>query len=346
MPSVVSKERITYDDLKMMKAMQSLSRWLAANASLFIIAIAVVTFLVPDLFSWVHGTTQTVILGIIMLTMGLTLATDDFRILACRPLDILIGACAQFFIMPCVAYVLVRVFHLEPALALGILLVGGCLGGVSSNIMSYLCHGDVAFSVGMTCASTLLAPVMTPLLMQVMAGEIIAIDAVGMFLNILIVTIIPVAIGSFLNYTYSRRPQFTVVQSLMPGLSVICLACIVGGVIATVHDDLVARGLWLFLWTFAVVLCHNTLGYILGYTAGRLAHFTKAKKRTISIEVGMQNAGLATVLAGNFFAAQPLAVLPCAISCAWHSISGTILAGLFLRMDKETGRTIKTTNNG
>ena len=92
----------------------------------------------------------------------------------------------------------------------------------------------------------------------------------------------------------------------------------------------------LFLWTFAVVLCHNTLGYILGYTAGRLARFNTAKKRTISIEVGMQNAGLATVLAGTFFAAQPLSVLPCAISCAWHSISGTILAGLFLRQDKQS----------
>ena len=313
-----------------------LSRWLSGNASLFIIAIAIVTFFLPDLFLWVRGNTQTVILGIIMLTMGLTLTTNDFRILARRPLDILIGACAQFFIMPCVAYLLVKVFHLEPALALGILLVGCCPGGVSSNIMSYLCHGDVAFSVGMTCASTLLAPVMTPLLMQYLAGEIIAIDTIGMFLNILIVTIIPVGIGCFLNYNYSQSKHFPTIQSLMPGLSVISLACIVGGVISTVHDSLIARGLWLFLWTFAVVFCHNTLGYILGYLAGKASGFNKAKKRTISIEVGMQNAGLATVLAGNFFAAQPLAVLPCAISCAWHSISGTILAGLFLRSDRKT----------
>ncbi|MBR2102937.1 MAG: bile acid:sodium symporter family protein [Prevotella sp.] len=319
-----------------MSFLSLLSRRLASNASLFIIAIAAVTFFFPEIFQWVRGTTQTVILGIIMLTMGLTLTTDDFRILARRPLDILTGACAQFFIMPCVAWLLVHGFRLEPALALGILLVGCCPGGVSSNIMSYLCHGDVAFSVGMTCASTLLAPVMTPLLMELTAGEIIEIDAVGMFLNILIVTIIPVAIGCFLNYTYSQSRHFPTIQSLMPGLSVICLACIVGGVISTVHDDLVARGLWLFLWTFAVVFCHNTLGYIFGYATGRLARFTKAKKRTISIEVGMQNAGLATVLAGNFFAAQPLAVLPCAISCAWHSISGTILAGLFLRHDKKT----------
>ena len=311
-----------------------MSRWLAANASLTVIAVAVFTFFVPDAFVWVRGNVQTVILGVIMLTMGLTLTTDDFRILARRPLDIAIGAFAQFLIMPCVAYLLVRVFHLEPALALGILLVGCCPGGVSSNIMSYLCHGDVAFSVGMTCVSTLLAPVMTPLLMQLTAGEIIEIDAVGMFLNILIVTVIPVALGCFLNYVYSKRESFPTVQSLMPGLSVVCLACIVGGVISTVHDDLVARGLTLFLWTFAVVFCHNSLGYLLGWTAGRLAGFNTAKKRTISIEVGMQNAGLATVLAGTFFAAQPLAVLPCAISCAWHSISGTIVAGLFLKRDK------------
>ena len=314
--------------------LQNISRWLAANASLTVIAVAVLTFFVPDLFGWVRGNTQTVILGIIMLTMGLTLTTQDFRILARRPFDIFIGACAQFLIMPCVAYLLVHVFRLEPALALGILLVGCCPGGVSSNIMSFLCHGDVAFSVGMTCASTLLAPVMTPLLMQLTAGEIIEIDTMGMFLNILIVTIIPVSIGCFLNYTYSKRDSFPVVQSIMPGLSVTCLACIVGGVVSTVHDDLVARGLVLFLWTFAVVFCHNTLGYLLGWTAGRLSVFTRAKKRTISIEVGMQNAGLATVLAGTFFSAQPLAVLPCAISCVWHSISGTIVAGLFAKYDK------------
>lgn len=319
----------------MLKFFQGLSQWLANYTSLFIIGIAVFTFFLPHTFDWVRGTTQTVILGVIMLTMGLTLTTNDFRILAQRPLDIFVGACAQFIIMPGVAYLLVRVWHLDPALALGILLVGSCPGGVSSNIMSYLCHGDVAFSVGMTCASTLLAPVMTPLLMQITAGEIIHIDAVGMFLNILIVTIIPVGIGCALNYVYGKRESFPTIQSLMPGVSVSCLTMIVGGVISTVHDDLVARGLMLSLWTFAVVFCHNSLGYLLGWTAGRLAGFSIAKKRTISIEVGMQNAGLATVLAGNFFATQPLAVLPCAISCAWHSISGTILAGIYRKCDKQ-----------
>ena len=215
-------------------------------------------------------------------------------------------------------------------------LVGGLLsGGVSSNIMSFLCKGDVAYSVGMTCASTLLAPVMTPLLMQLTAGEIIEIDAVGMFLNILIVTIIPVGVGCLLNYRYASKPVFPILQSLMPGLSVTCLACIVGGVISTVHDDLIAGGWLLFGWTFLVVLCHNSLGYLLGWFTGRMAGFNTPKKRTLSIEVGMQNAGLATVLAGTVFAAQPLSVLPCAISCAWHSISGTILAGFYLRQENK-----------
>lgn len=322
----------------MLRVLQSVSRWLANYTSLFIIGIAVLTFFWPHVFDWVRGNTQTVILGIIMLTMGLTLTTEDFKILARRPFDIFIGACAQFIIMPSVAYFLVHVWHLDPALALGILLVGTCPGGVSSNIMSYLCHGDVAFSVGMTCASTILAPVMTPMLMKITAGEIIHIDAVGMFTNILIVTILPVAIGCALNYFYSHRPSFPKIQSLMPGVSVTCLAMIVGGVISTVHDDLVSRGLMLFLWTFAVVFCHNTLGYLLGWGAGRLTGFNTAKKRTISIEVGMQNAGLATVLASNFFASQPLAVLPCAISCAWHSISGTILAGIYLKWDHMHGK--------
>lgn len=321
----------------MLKVLQGVSRWLANYTSIFIIAVAVATFFAPHVFDWVRGTNQTVILGVIMLTMGLTLTTQDFKILARRPWDIFIGAAAQFIIMPGLAYTLVHVFHLSPPIAIGILLVGCCPGGVSSNIMSYLCHGDVAFSVGMTCASTLLAPVMTPFLMKLTAGQIVAVDAVGMFLNILIVTIIPVAVGCALNYFFSNRPSFPTIQKLMPGVSVLCLAMIVGGVISTVHDDLVSRGFVLFIWTFAVVFCHNSLGYLLGWFAGWLAKFNVAKKRTISIEVGMQNAGLATVLAGNFFAAQPLAVLPCAISCVWHSISGTILAGIYLWYDKRHG---------
>lgn len=319
-----------------------ISDTLSGKASIFIIITAVVTFFYPQLFEWVKGDTQTIILGIIMLTMGLTLTPDDFRLLAKRPLDILIGAAAQFTIMPLVAFTLTWLFSQVPAfapystaMAIGIILVGCCPGGVSSNIMSFLCKGDVAYSVGMTCASTLLAPVLTPLLVLWLAGERVDVDAIGMFKQILIVTIIPIAIGFFLNVWLGEKKVFRKIQGCMPGVSVISLACIVGGVITTVHDPLVENGLLLFMLTFGMVFCHNTIGYVLGYSVGRLCNFSVAKKRTLSIEVGMQNAGLGTNLAMTFFVAtNPMAVVPCAISCAWHSISGTILANIFAHQDK------------
>ena len=321
---------------------KTLSDTLSGKASIFIILIALVTFFFPSLVAWVKGDTQTIILGIIMLTMGLTLTPDDFRLLAKRPLDILIGAAAQFTIMPLVAFTLSWLFSQVPAfdsystaMAIGIILVGCCPGGVSSNIMSFLCKGDVAYSVGMTCASTLHAPVLTPLLVLWLAGERVDVDAVGMFKQILIVTIIPIAIGFFLNVWLGHKNVFKKIQGCMPGLSVTCLACIVGGVVTTVHDPLVENGLLLFLLTFGMVFCHNTIGYLLGYGVGILCHFSVAKKRTLSIEVGMQNAGLGTNLAMIFFVTtNPMAVVPCAISCAWHSISGTILANIFANKSK------------
>lgn len=323
----------------MYRIFKNISDVLSGKASLFVILTAVVTFFFPVLFEWVKGNTQTVILGIIMLTMGLTLTPEDFKLLAKRPLDILIGAAAQFTIMPLVAFSLSWLFSQVPAftpystaMAIGIILVGCCPGGVSSNIMSFLCKGDVAYSVGMTCASTLLAPVLTPLLVLWLAGERVEVDAWGMFQQILIVTIFPIAIGFFLNVWLGHKDVFQKIQDCMPGVSVAALACIVGGVITTVHDPLVENGLLLFLLTFGMVLCHNTIGYVLGYSVGRMCHFSVAKKRTLSIEVGMQNAGLGTNLAMTFFvASNPMAVVPCAISCAWHSISGTILANLFAK---------------
>ncbi len=317
------------------RALCALSRILSDYASLFIIAVAVITFFVPDLFLWVTGYRQSFILGFIMLTMGLTLTVADMRILAARPWDILIGTCAQFTLMPLIAYTLTVVFHLDTALAVGIILVGCCPGGVSSNLMSFLCKGDVAFSVGMTTVSTLLAPVVTPALVWLLAGERIFVDPLGMCVGILYVTLLPVGVGFLCNVGLGRNETFCQLRRVMPAFSVLGLACIVGGVVAVIHDDLIRGGILTFLWTFVVVFCHNGLGYLLGYLAGRLFHFTKAKNRTISIEVGMQNAGLATNLATRYFLATcPLAIVPCAISCAWHSISGTLIATWFAWTDK------------
>lgn len=310
-----------------------------------VIAAAVLSGFLPETFAWVQqGARPSIILGIIMLTMGCTLSTDDFKVVLSRPLDILLGTLAQFTVMPFVAFALTRIFGLDPYLSVGIILVGCCPGGVSSNIMSFLCHGDVAFSVGMTTVSTLLAPLVTPLMVLWLAGQQIEVDALGMFQNICYVTLLPVACGCAFNYFFGHRDNFRQIQSVMPGISVLCLALIVGGVIFTVHPRLEENGLSLILLTLAVVTCHNGLGYLLGYLLGKLFKFSIAKRRTISIEVGMQNAGMATVLANNFFAtpaaiaANPMAalsVVPCAISCAYHSISGTLLAAWFASRDKK-----------
>ena len=326
-----------------MNILLSASRWLARYTSLFIILIAVVSFIFPQTFAWVQqGQRASVILGLIMLTMGCTLSTEDFRILLSRPVDILIGAVAQYTIMPLVAWTLARLFHLDAFMTAGIILVGCCPGGVSSNIMSFLCKGDVAYSVGMTTVSTCLSPIVTPLLVLWLAGAEIDVDAWGMFQNILLVTLLPVTLGVAFNYFLGKREDFKLIQGIMPGISVLCLACIVGGVIFTVHPQLQANGLKLIALTLAVVTVHNGTGYLLGYFVGEAFGFNTAKRRTLSIEVGMQNAGMATVLARNFFASPAmiatnpmaaLAVIPCAISCAYHSISGTLLAGFFTWQD-------------
>ena len=311
-----------------------ISRLLSSQTSLFIILVAVLTFFEPELFRWVRGDVQTAVLGIIMLTMGMTLTPEDFRILARRPLDIFIGACAQYTIMPLLAWALVHLLQLPPGIAAGLILVGCCPGGVSSNIMSFLCRGDVAFSVGMTTASTLLAPVATPLLVLWLSGSEIDVDAMGMFRSILIVTIIPVALGAFANLFFGRRKGYQELCGVMPGVSVIGLACIVGGVIAYNGEHFFTSGAMIF----AAVFLHNALGYAAGYLVGRFTGMSVAKKRTIAIEVGMQNAGLATNLATRHFPTLPEAAIASAVSCVWHSISGTLLAGLFLLCDRIAAR--------
>ena len=290
-----------------------LAKWTPA-----VVALAAVTL-------WNKGIVQTCLLGLIMLTMGLTLTREDCRILAARPFDIVIGSIAQFTLMPLIAYGLVHGLGLPKEAGVGLILVGCCPGGVSSNIMSFLCKGDVAFSVGMTTLSTLAAPVMTPFLMLWLARESVDVDAVGMFSSILFVTILPVALGFGLNAAFGKRPGFGEVKKLLPGVAVLGLACIVGGVVSAHGQKFAQSGVMIFV----AVFCHNSLVYVLGYLAGVVAKFTRPKRRTISIEVGMQNAGLATVLAGKHFPTMPEAAIVSAVSCAWHSISGALLAGVF-----------------
>ena len=215
-----------------MNTLKKISKVLSNNTSVFVIAIAIITFFVPSLFTWVRGTNQTIILGIIMFGMGLTLRQLDPKLTAKRPLDIFIGALAQYTIMPLLAYTVGTLLGLPNEIKIGLILVGCCPGGVSSNIMSFLCNGDVPFSVGMTTASTLLSPIFTPILVLFLAGEQIEVNAIGMFISIIESVIIPIIIGFALNYFFGQKKAFKDVQQVMPGVSVTGLAFIVGGVIS------------------------------------------------------------------------------------------------------------------
>lgn len=312
-----------------MENLKKLSNLLARQTSVFVIAVAVISYFFPELFAWVKGYYSLTIIAIIMFSMGLTITTENFKILMSRPVDIFIGAVAQYTIMPCVAWTIARVFQLPNEIAVGLILVGSAPGGVSSNIMSFLCHGDVPFSVGMTTASTLLAPVMTPLLMLLLAGERVDVPASGMFLSIIETVIVPVGLGFFLNRFYGKSRAFKNAQQIMPSVAVIGLALIVGGVTALQGKNFFTAGVVVFL----AVFCHNSIGYVLGYLVGRFFGMNVAKKRTLSIEVGMQNAGLATGLASVHLAMYPQAALAAAVSCVWHSISGTLLANFYAWLD-------------
>ena len=327
-----------------MKALQKFSKFLSDYTSVVVIAIAIVTFIIPGMMGWVNHplftdpvsnkfTSQSIIICIIMFSMGLTLTTEDFKILAQRPFDICVGALAQYLIMPFLAFALTKALQLPDGIALGLILVGCCPGGVSSNIMSYLCGGDVAFSVGMTTVSTILSPVMTPLMVSLLAsGTNISIKALPMLISIVETVILPVALGFLLNYLFGEKNTFREFQKIMPGIAVLGLACVVGGVVSSQGDKFFQSGVVIFV----AVFLHNALGYLLGYVAGKLVGMNTSKKRTIAIEVGMQNAGLATNLATTTaqFASTPESAIICAVSCTWHSISGTLLAGMFATYDK------------
>ena len=303
---------------------------LARFAPVFVTLAAAVALREPATFGWMKGDAQTAVLGVIMLSMGLTLTGKDFAILAKSPGAMAIGALAQFTVMPLLAWSVAHALHLSPGLTVGLILVGCCPGGVSSNIMTFLCKGDVAYSVGMTAVSTLLAPLATPLLTAWLAGAQVPVDAVGMFKSILWITLLPVLAGGALNALLGRTRAFAALLRLMPGVAVLGLMCIVGGVAAKDGDAFLKAGAIIFL----AIFLHNTGGYLLGYGAALLFRMPRPRRRTLSIEVGVQNAGLGTVLAHRHFAglvgAEPIA----AASCIYHSIAGTVLAAVYLFIDR------------
>lgn len=287
---------------------------------LMVLLVAVVSLCLPASFQWVDTWAINPMLGVIMFGMGLTLSPHDFRIVLSRPKDILIGCLAQFTVMPLLAWGLTWIFALPKELALGVILVGCCPGGTASNVITYLAKGDLALSVGMTATSTLLAPILTPLLVWLMAGTMVDVDTLGMLQSIVYVVIAPIIIG-LLCQRYLPQATKSVVPYL-PAFSSIVIALVVGIIVSHNADRLLVGGMIVIL----VVMAHNLLGLSIGFLLGRLLRLPKPKCVAVSIEVGMQNSGLASSLAVLHFAAYPLATIPGAIFSVWHNISGALAA--------------------
>ena len=309
-----------------MKMLEKLSELFGKYMAFIVLAAAALSLFVPKSALWIQTSWVNYLLMIVMFGMGLTLKFEDFKVVFTRPKDIIIGCAAQFTIMPLLAFILGKLFNLDDALLAGVILVGTCPGGTSSNVITYLSNGDVALSVGMTGVNTLLAPILTPAITWLLLRTTVQVDAVAMFISIVKVVIIPIALGFIINRFWGEKTQKAV--KILPMVSVIAITLIVGAVVSHNAAKILSTG----AVVFAVVILHNLCGYACGYALGCLLKLPVTKKKALAIEIGMQNSGLATSLAGTAFPGLAMATVPGAIFSVWHNISGAVLAGILRKV--------------
>ena len=276
----------------------------------------------PAAFSWSVAQIP-LMLGVVMFGMGTMLTFEDFYRIFRRPKDVCLGALAQYAIMPLVAWLIIKVFDLPQAIALGVLLVGACPGGTASNVITYLARGDVALSVSITMTTTLLSPVVTPFLILILAGERIEVPFLKMMLDIVQIVILPVFLGLIVNKFFGK--YVTKYVKFLPMISIFAIVIIIGAIISINREHIFQIG----LTTALVVIIHNLAGFGLGFLLAKLLKLDLPKTKAIAIEVAMQNSGLAASLAMLHFSS--LAAIPGVIFSVWHNISGSFIANYFLK---------------
>ena len=265
----------------------------------------------------------TYLLGIIMLGMGMTLTPRDFHDVFQRPRDITIGVAAQYLIMPLLGFFIARILRLPPDLAAGLVLVGCCPSGTASNVMTYMSEGDLALSVSVTSMTTLLAPVLTPYLTLLLAGEWIPVPAERLLVEILKIVILPVIAGVGLRALFSRRIEKLL--RIFPLLSASAIIAIIMAIVAINSSRLLTEGIVIF----AAVILHNLAGFGLGFQTAKAFGLEPRKVKAITYEVGMQNSGLAAALALKYF--SPVAAIPGAIFSVWHNVAAAALVSRWVK---------------
>lgn len=276
------------------------------------------------------------LLGIIMLGMGMTLTLADFRRILAQPKLIFLGVLLQYSLMPLAAYLVATALGLSTPLLIGMVLVGCSAGGTASNVICYLAKGDVALSISLTLASTLLAVVAMPSLTWLYIGESVPVPMAAMFMSIVKVIIVPLTIGVFLNTLLHKRIE--PLKPRLPLVSIAAIVIIIAIIVAINKESLASVGAVVVL----AVILHNALGLFFGYQIGKKLGLEPTVCRTLAIEVGMQNSGLSATLALQFF--SPLSALPAALFSIWHNLSGAILASLWRRVQTAAAKTKDSEN--
>ena len=315
-----------------LRTLASVSAFFSKTFALWVIVFALISYYFPQGFLFLLPYVS-ILLGVVMFGMGLTLSPKDFSEVFHRPIQVIIGIVGQFILMPLIAFFLVKVFGLSADLAAGVLLVGCCPGGTSSNVMSYLGKGDVPLSVTITSCTTILAPLVTPGLFWLFAHQYIEVDPAAMFWSIVKIVLLPIIGGVVINALFGTVVKKVVIA--LPLISVFAIISIVTAVVAASAEKIAETALIIFL----VVALHNCIGYLCGYLLGKVFGMKLAQKKTLAIEIGMQNSGLAATLAAKLAASgaiNPIAAVPGAVFSVWHNISGPILATFFANLkDKD-----------
>jgi BASS family bile acid:Na+ symporter len=259
------------------------------------------------------------LLTLIMLSMGITLSLADFQRVFTRPAPVVAGIALHYLVMPLAAWAIAKALRMPPDLTAGMVLVGSVASGTSSNVMIYLARGDVALSVTISALSTLVGVFATPLLTRLYVDASIAVDVHGMLMSILQIVALPIAIGLAINHLFGKLVRR--IEPVLPLVSMVSILLIIAAVVGGTQQSIASVGLVVALG----VVLHNGLGLLGGYWGARLLGFDEAVCRTLAIEVGMQNSGLAATLGKLYFA--PVAALPGALFSVWHNLSGSLLAG-------------------
>ncbi|GMQ96372.1 MAG: bile acid:sodium symporter family protein [Gammaproteobacteria bacterium] len=291
---------------------------------LWALAISALALARPEYFS-PYKDAIVPLLMIIMLSIGMTLTIKDFTRAIKRPKVIGFGVLLQYLVMPFVAFAVSRLLSLPTELMIGMILVGAVPGGTASNIVSFLARGDVALSITLTALSTLIAVIATPWLVWLYVGQDIPVPVLNMLFTVLKIVVLPVLVGVSVNALLKQ--YIHPLQPYLPAVSVIAILLAIA-IIVALNSERIAQVSGIILLAVAL---HNAIGLTLGYWLTRLSGQDVKTSRTIAIEVGMQNSGLAVALAIKHFAV--LTALPGALFSVWHNLTGSVLAAYWSNKD-------------